>query len=516
MIIKFYRFSKRNNSTSIVNGNGQEMTCQLKAETDMINPTLLIQSINAGYAPTSWNYCYIPAFARFYFIVDWVWINGIWECTTTVDVLATYKTQIGALDQYVIRSASAYNGRIVDSVYPTQCRPAVYPQLLDNVYARALSGGFYIVGIIGSDDTATQGAITYYQMTDAQFARLREYLLSNTFLSDQGLVNLSDFIPADATKVIYNPYQYIASCQWFPFDLSAISSSYKTSVSVIKFGWWNVGTTFSCYRINPNCPAYEVTIRRAWMTHPVYTSPEYEYMSYSPYSARYLRFAPFGDIQIPDDYFVSGDFIIIKLMVDMITGIGFLEVWSAEPDGDEYYRLKALICRESQQISIDIQLAQIGKDYYGANAIAQKAASATTNAVAKVGKNLVSGISNAVSGNYAGVGINLIDIITEPSKHSAEMASLVNDYVKTSAPQLMSGGTNGSLAAYYLNNYIINIFYRIVDQDATHLGYPLYERRVINTLSGYIQVQNPDIDIPCLESETIMIMKYMSSGFFYE
>ena len=98
MNIIFYQFAKRNNSTKIVNTTGTTLTCQLKAETDMINPVLEINGVPAAWNPI-WNYCYIAAFSRYYFINNWRWMNGIWACECAVDVLASWKTDIGNLSE---------------------------------------------------------------------------------------------------------------------------------------------------------------------------------------------------------------------------------------------------------------------------------------------------------------------------------------------------------------------------------------------------------------------------------
>ena len=514
MNITFYQFSKRNNSTKIVDTTGTVLSCELKSETDMISPTLVIKAVPASWSPI-WNYCYVPAFNRYYFINDWSWINGVWECACSVDVLASWKTEIGNMQEYVLRSSSECNGRIVDNAYLTMCRPEVTTQLLDNVYARALSGGFYVIGIISGESNATQGAITYYQMDGTEFARLRQYLLSNNFLSEQGLTNLADFIPADATKVIYNPYQYIASCQWFPFASSAIPSNFKTAVSTISFGWWTTGTGFSAYRINPNCPVYETTQYKRWQDHLYDVYPDYEYMSYSPYTTRFIKMEPFGEIQIPDDYFEIGDYIAIKLIVDMLTGIGILEVWSAT-SVENAYQLKALVCRESQQISVDIQLAQIGKDYFGAYAAQYKAASTKMSMATSIAQDAGDVASGILSLNFGKAASASADIGAKSAQLSAYGTVATGDYMKASAPQLLTGGSNGSLAAYSVNNYIINIFQRVTERDPAQLGKPLYQKKTLNTLSGYMLIQNPDVELPCMEAERTMISQYMSGGFFYE
>ena len=323
MNITFYQFSKRTNSTKIVDVTGTTLTCELKGSANMFNPGLIIKAVPANWNPI-WNYCYIPGFKRYYFVDNWNWLNGVWECSLVCDVLASFKLEIGALTEYVLRSSYESDGTIEDTAYVAKAQVQTQMTMLPEFFVRAMTAGFYVVGIVGKESTATQGAITYYQMSADEMARLRAYLLSDTFLSDQGLTSLANFIPADATKVIYNPYQYIVSCQWFPLPMSAIDSAWKTQVSTIDFGWWNTGTGFSAYRIAANAPYYTRTELITLTEHPQIARGSY--LNHAPYTSRILRMSPFSEVQIPDEYLDSGDKLAIQLQVDFITGIGNLQI----------------------------------------------------------------------------------------------------------------------------------------------------------------------------------------------
>ena len=52
--------------------------------------------------------------------------------------------------------------------------------------------------------------------------------------------------------------------------------------------------------------------------------------------------------------------------------------------------------------------------------------------------------------------------------------------------------------------------------DREHLGSPLMAKRTINTLSGYVQVERPDVDIIGTVQEKDEIVAYMQGGFYYE
>ena len=503
MNITFYQFSKRTNSTKIVNVAGTTLTCELKGTTTIFNPTLVIKAVPASWNPI-WNYCYIPGFSRYYFVDNWTWLNGVWECSLVCDVLASFKTEIGNMSEYVLRSSYEADSRITDDAYIVKAQAQTHMTMLPEFFVRVMTAGFYIVGIIGKESTATQGAITYYQMDADQMARLRAYLLSDTFLSDQGLTNLANFIPADATKVIYNPYQYIVSCMWFPLPMSAIDSAWKTSVSTIDFGWWNTGTGFSAYRLASNVPYYTRTENISLTSHPQISRGEY--MNHSPYTSRVLRMSPFSEIQIPDSYLDTGDLLSLQLQVDFITGIGNLVIEARTSENIT----RMLITRLTQKIGVDIQLAQVGTDYYGARTAELQDMTGMLN----------TGLSALSSVDLSSWGKAFATAAVAGSKIGAgyatyEVASM-NNYLKAKAPQLLTSGSNGSLLSIAQNNYLCETFYICVDDDNAQLGRPLCKVRTLNTIPGYIIVRTPDISIACFEVERTLIAEFLTTGFFYE
>lgn len=96
---------------------GTEFTCDLKADTSVLKPTLILQSASslAGF-----NYMYIPDFNRYYFIDDIVSKNNvIWEVSGHVDVLETYKTDILSQSAVIRRQQNKYNLYLNDPDFMT-------------------------------------------------------------------------------------------------------------------------------------------------------------------------------------------------------------------------------------------------------------------------------------------------------------------------------------------------------------------------------------------------------------
>lgn len=508
MNITFYQFAKRTNSTKQVNVAGMQMNCQLKAQTDMISPVLEINGVPNNWNPI-YNYCYIPGFKRYYFINNWRWLNGIWQCECVVDVLASFKTEIGNMTEYISRSSYEFDEYIPDTAYVTTADVRCKRTLLNTRYLPAWNAGFYVIGIISCEDTATLGAITYYQMSSAEFGRLKSYLLDDDFLREQGLMNLADFIPPEATKVIYNPFQYIVSCKWFPFLPSAIPDRYKTYVDYIKFGWWTTQTAFHGNMIHSDCPLYEFTEAYPITNHPQISRGVW--LNRYPYTQRILKLAPFGDIVITDDQIKTGSEIKTKMIVDFISGVAILEVTVETVVGSASE--VTLIARESQDLSVDIQLAQVGRDYYGAMATQVKNLTYEVNQAKQTGENISSGAASGTGGLLAGSFVAGIEMGQLESYHTYVTKG---DYLKASAPQLLTSGTNGSLSAYATRNYLYEFYYLIEEDDNIHIGRPLSDFRQISNIPGFILIEHPDISLNCFDAERRMIAQFMKSGFYFE
>lgn len=76
----------------------------LRDESSIINPIILISS-NKEDIPYMYNYAYIPAFGRYYFITDIESVRtGMWRVSMHVDVLMSYKEQIKNLNVIINNS----------------------------------------------------------------------------------------------------------------------------------------------------------------------------------------------------------------------------------------------------------------------------------------------------------------------------------------------------------------------------------------------------------------------------
>lgn len=71
--------------------SGVTLSGNLRNESNIVNPTIIVNIDN----PTIYNYAYIPAFNRYYFIADYISLRtGIWQLNLKSDVLMSFKDSI--------------------------------------------------------------------------------------------------------------------------------------------------------------------------------------------------------------------------------------------------------------------------------------------------------------------------------------------------------------------------------------------------------------------------------------
>ena len=472
----------------------------------MITPVLIIRNVPTGWNPI-WNYVYIPAFKRYYFINNWRWKNAVWECDLYCDVLASFKSDIGNMSEYILRSSYSYNGQIVDVQYPTTSETRVNAAMLNSIFHSTFPGGYYVLGIISNDNSAAQGAVTYYQMSADELAVLKEYMMSDTFLSEQDLTlqTVTDVLPTEILKTLYDPFKYIASCVWIPLDASDYLASLKSIDNHIKFGWYTPTTTISGHKLNKN--GYVKTYSNRY---PVYGHPQRlnrgVFLDHTPYVDRMLYYPPFGSIPINDDSIIGGDYIRVEISVDMIMGDGVLSVYHDRPSGNDSYDDMGLIARVSAPLAVPIQLAQTSVDVNGSITAVETGAIAGT----------VKAFAGAASKDDGSIG-GFINVVKDTLSGAVNSTfSAIGDVLANPVGQLQTSGTNGSLAQYSVHPYFVQKWRIVADDDNAQKGRPLCAIRQISAIPGFIMVDTPDVRLACMEAERQQIIAFMAGGFFYE
>ena len=489
----YKQFAKKENSTKVPPSGTLTLALQgiLKEPCSIMTPVIKIERLPADAIPGDYTYARWVQADRYYFIEDWVWVNGLWEVHMKEDVLATFKTQIGNSTEYVLRTDSTtdFNGEITDTTYPATTDIVSESYSLSNIFTTDLTVGCYIVGIISGGTSQAVGAISYFAMTSAQFGALKDKLFSNDNLEIMGIIDsggqqLVQDLSQEVLKTLYNPYQYIVSCMWFPFGKSAIPST--SPVSSIKIGWWDYplsGDRLYAQTFELGNEQFAIT------AHP--QASRGSYLNYAPYTRRTLL-GRFGSVPIDTTMFVVGNKINVSYMIDLITGQCYTKI--SRRDETTSPPSEDLLIERNFLLGVPIQIAQVGTDYLGT-------AVSAINTIPQIMGGAISGIASgkgAIMGAIAGG------------------ASGIYNTLQSAMPQVESSGQNGSFLAPANNTHVIEQFYKIVDEDIAHRGRPLCELRQLNTLTGFILCAEGEIDISCYDNERKEIVRYLTEGFFWE
>lgn len=458
----FYTFSKKQNSTAQPS-SGTDYSIILKDSCDILTPVLQLQTGQSDN-PTAFNYCYIPAFSRFYW-VRWEWVNRLWVAKCSIDTLASWKSYIGSYSAYVTRAASSYDGDIIDMYYPAKCEITEIKGSVsqDPSWTHAISSGTFVIGVQGDAASPNGGAVTYYAVKPSAIAALTSYLL------DVQNVYTGDEISDDLLKCIFNPMQFIVSCMWFPFSLTMGADD-------INVGWWTINTSSgTCKKITD--PIYTRNLSYTVPKHPQAASRG-AYLNQSPFSTYTINAGAWGVLPVNTQQLMDETSLNCIMNIDLYTGSGRLSIIGKDN--------LAYIEDHVAQIGVPIQLGQ--------NMLNQGALSNSAN-------NIGGMVSNFASGNALGALVSGI--------------SAIGDVAALSQAIPVSVGSNGSMAFNNTFN-MIGRFLTIVDEDLSSRGRPLCKAVTLSSLSGFVMCADAEPSIPCTDMELGQIISYLNNGFYYE
>lgn len=463
----FYQFAKRTNSTKLPSG-GQGFGIDLKAPCNIINPEIKIATQSD---PTGYNYCYLPTFSRYYWVKNWTYSDGLWNASLTVDTLASYRDQIGSATEYVVRSSSKYDGTISDGLYPATAKVQSVTTSFQGGFAETISGGFFVIGFIAKAANSI-GAITYVVMTPGNAKKLSAKLLTDVSYLSIDSSEISD----NLTKVLFNPYQYIVSCNYFPFDV-AILAAHLPLVAKIDVGWWSVEVPG--WILGEDNNNFKKSVSVTVPKHPQ-AANRGEYCNVAPYTDYTMYLQPFGVIPLDASKMWGAATLSIQYVVDLFTGDSVLRIFT---NGNQ------LVYETTAKLGVSVQLSNINFGIpSGSGGLLQ------TGVAAAFG-----GLQAALSGG------TLSDVGN----------GILNAAQATNA-DVASKGATGSAIAFDMAPYMVARFKIIADDNNEDHGRPLCQRVQLFSIPGFIMVDAPDIALPATAAEIDSVKSYMKNGFFLE
>lgn len=132
--ISLFKTASENNRVVKDLTDEKQLSGELRNQTSVLNPKIRIESADniAGY-----NYCYIPEFGRYYYIVDITSVRTrVWEVSMRCDVLMSYSVQIKALKPIIDRDETGQSAGLVDSEIPISINKKVKKLYFPNGFTK--------------------------------------------------------------------------------------------------------------------------------------------------------------------------------------------------------------------------------------------------------------------------------------------------------------------------------------------------------------------------------------------
>ena len=465
MVVKFYNFSKRINSTKQPTGASTDVSVVLKEECSVENPILVLAGNNFDY-----NYAYIDDFKRYYFVTDIdIQANGLVQVALSEDSLASAKSAIGATKAHILRASTGYNADLMDSLCAVETNTQI------DAHTKALTSptfsntGCYILSIASSLGVNSEnGFATSYILNKTDIGQIANALMQCP-LPDPN--NIQNYV----LKSLRSPLEAVISCIWIPIDYTWLTSVNRTQAYVIA-GDYDLGVGTK----------HVLTQSVFTTTDSITFTPRYsDFRAVEPYT-NYRLFVPMmGTVDISAREFrepISQGGLPYTFNVDVAAGTLSLMLYQGGG--------KLQIIQSS--IAVDCPIAQTSRDMAGyvnsAINVGIGATNIANNPGAIVGM-LSSGASMVMSGLSRTTNI-------KGSLQGRESINMGAGLVLTEITMDTADPTNA--------NYIaIN-------------GRPLEVVDTISNHSGYILCSNASVDLQGFEGERDTINNYLNTGFYYE
>lgn len=451
--VTFYDFSKKVNSTAVPSGQGTAVDCYIKENTSAFNPTFVL---NSNSWP-SYNYAYWSPY--YYFVADIVCTaNNLFEITCSIDVMASWRTDILATNTFVNRSASSYNVMIKDpEVGNTQEEVRVAQE--DSYYTDFDSVGCYLLRVAGADASSPAGVGTFV-LNKAELADALNFMVSN---------DVWDAAWDGVVKSVFNPFQYVLSLKWIAVSYTTMTNL-NSGTSKIRFGWsWEsphyyhvLSSTHYNFYVSLNKPTHYYS----------------DFRKYDPSFSRYRLLLPgCGEFDIPSIDCDSFDGVVCN--VDFLT-------CKATYYGNEVITDNQIF-KFDGILGAEVQMSQVSHD-------------------------IMQGISSGVGGAIAGL------TIANPYAAGAGLAlGAMGAMHAIIQGNPSSNGTNGAVGDLMANQAI-----RFTEINYGSTGFPINYGRMYNqnatlsSLSGFTKCPEASIDCNAPDELKNKINGFMQSGFYIE
>lgn len=464
----FYTTAKRSNSTKQPSG-GVAISVLLKDGCDFLAPVFRLE-----YASTP-NWTMASFEGRIYFITGVTsYRNNIWDVAAVVDVLATYKTAIGATSAYVI-FANTTNLQIIDPRLPIKTAPIVDYRNANVPHLSTV--GTYLLSVVGAANGAgaTRGPRTY-ALSAGALANVLQRMQS--YISDLGSADTDTFQAiltigrqlSGAGSIMEN----IRGCTWVPWDVPAMGG---VTLEKIWLGLFDcsydsaqTGIEVAGYAVETPVTVETVSVAIPWAFN--------DWRRNSPYTQVYLYIPFIGLMQLSSENLAAASALDLIIAVNRLTGNINVQVKA----GGEFIGTYSgstgigIPVGSGGAPSIFAAVGEISRGASMAAGLVNPGAGAVLGAVANASHIAPNTISAGNLSGGAGIGLDLV----------VSCYTVSHD---TSAPP---------------------------DTLAPAVGVPVNAVHTLSDFAGFIQCQGASISVDATDTEREQINGYLNGGFFYE
>ena len=458
-------FSKRKNSTKIPT-SGTDVAVALKEDCSIINPVF-----ESATMPANVNYIYVSEWGRYYFVTNVVYISKtVKTFTCEVDVLASYKTQIGSTVARIAFSSTGWDKDIVDPRAVVKSTKLKYEKSqateLDNT-------GCYVITVFNNTNSGGNGMATSYVFNHTNMMKFKQFLGDDTVYA------------ALKNYFVGEPLDSVFGAIWVPFDYALTPGAGVSNVYIGKDDATSHGYSVSGYELSGTgiLSGTEITLEIPYRYN--------DFRDISPYSTAQLYLPGAGkvDINLADWL----DTVNMKITYTMEYGTGDLTYYLKDINGN-------LIQTVSCNVASQCPLGQITNNGGGL-------LSSTGGGVASL-----AGLTlGSLTGNATLAGTSALGLLTS----AASVAASAN----THSASLK--GNLGGRTSTEIKNVIITV-YDVDTEDVDNASYiaqkgrPVGVTHAISNHSGYVECIGAYCDMTGTAIEKERVNNYLNTGFYYE
>lgn len=463
-------FVKRKNSTLVPSSTGTDLTVTLKEGTSIEKPTFILTG-------NLFTCNYVKAFDHYYFVDDIRSVrNNLSEIECSMDVLATFKTDIGNYTALIERSATYY-----DTDYPDPAIAIQNDVMIDETsvsVSRLSDSGVFALTVLNNAGSGTGFTVTYF-VSSANLISIARYI-NTDWGSAVSPTGDADSLLAWLQATFLKTGDCVVECRWLPITSSAYSGDTATETIVIGVDsvYYSGSPVTGDRLVYPHVSTESGSIQ---IPH-TYT----DFRKYAPFTTAKLYIPCYGIVDINTIDFPEG-YVYWVYNIDPQTGDTAVFLMS-----DSGYSNAVAVYNFN--ISVQCPVGRVGNDIQGF-----MTSGLATSAMIATGLSLPNKFSTA-----AGI---------------AAGASAINTLGSALGATSSVNGRQGGRVMSLNKDFHLTIFEKVTQDPASvaaESGRPCMAQYQISNCSGFVKCVNADVPIAGMGGEKEIVNEYLNGGFYYE